>query len=95
MKKVAKREFIIDTTKMTAGAVGTITFGSAVLSADRALAAKEKFLKPNCRFEKVNRNRTLVAYANNFGSTREVAGALGRQYAKAERLLMCGCLIRT
>ena len=92
MKKVPKREFIIDTTKMTAGAVGAITFGGTLLPADRALAAKEKFLKPNCKFEKVNGNRTLVAYANNFESTREVAGAIGRQYAKAERLLMCGWL---
>ena len=92
MKKVTRREFIIDTTKMNAGAVGAITFGSTVLPADRALAAKEKFLKPNCSFKKVNGNRALVDFANNFGSTREVTGAIGRQYAKAERLLMCGWL---
>jgi len=92
MKKVTRREFIIDSTKMTAGAAGAVTFGSTVLLSDRAIAAKEKFLETNCGFEKANGNRALVAYASNFGSTREVAGAISRQYAKAERLLMCGWL---
>ena len=69
MKKVTRREFIIDSTKVTKGAVGAVTYGRTVLLPDRALAAKEKFLGTSCGFEKANGNRALVAYATNSEST--------------------------
>ena len=78
MKKVTRREFIVDSTMMTAGAIGAITLGSGVLLPEKAQAAKEKFLETSCGIGKDKGRKTLVAYASDCGSTGEVAEAIGQ-----------------
>lgn len=77
MKKVTRREFIVDSTMMTAGAIGAITLGSGVLSPEKAQAANVKFPESNCGVENENGHKILIAYASQCGSTGEVAGAIG------------------
>jgi hypothetical protein len=92
MKKVNSREFIIDSTSVTAGAAGAVTFGNKVLLSERALVAKEKFLETHCGTEDAKRNRALIDRASHSGNTGKVAGTIGRRYAKAEWLMMGGWL---
>ena len=78
MEKVTRREFIVDSTMMTAGAIGAITLGSGLLSPEKAQAAKEKFLETSCGIAKGEGHKALVAYASDCGSTGEVAEAIGQ-----------------
>ncbi|MBT8357465.1 MAG: flavodoxin [Desulfobacterales bacterium] len=78
MKKITRREFIIDGTMMTAGALGAITLGSDVLLTEKAQAANVIFPESNCGSENNRGNRILVTYASQCGTTGEVGEAIGK-----------------
>jgi menaquinone-dependent protoporphyrinogen oxidase len=78
LEKVTRREFIVDSTMRTAGAIGAITLGSGLLSPEKAQAAKEKFLETSCGIAKGKGHKALVAYASDCGSTGEVAEVIGQ-----------------
>lgn len=78
MKKVTRREFIVDSTSLVGGAVGTLALGSMLLSPQDAMAAKVEFAESSCGLEKKTSEKVLVAYASFCGSTGGVAEAIGQ-----------------
>lgn len=78
MRRVTRREFIVDGTKLVGGAVGTLALGGTLLSPQDAMAAKVEFPESSCGTERLNGKKVLVAYASFCGSTGGVAEAIGQ-----------------
>lgn len=76
IKSLTRREFIIDSTRVGGGFLGTLAFGSSLLLPDIVQASKVPFPESSCG--KGNSNRILVAYASRCGSTGDVAEAIGQ-----------------
>ena len=77
MKERTRREFIIDSAKMTGAAIGAVTLGREFLVPQVSEAANVKFPESNCGVKNENGHKVLVAYASQCGSTGEVAEAVG------------------
>jgi menaquinone-dependent protoporphyrinogen oxidase len=77
MKDRTRREFIIDSAKITGAAIGAATLGREFLLPLASEAANVKFPESNCGVENENGHKVLVAYASQCGSTGEVAEAIG------------------
>ena len=77
MKDRTRREFLIDSAKMTGVAIGAATLGRELLLPQAGEAANVKFPESNCGVENENGHKVLVAYASQCGTTGEVAEAIG------------------
>jgi len=77
MKERTRREFIIDSAKMTGAAIGAVALGRELLLPQVGEAADVKFPESNCGVENENGQKVLIAYASQCGSTGEVAEAIG------------------
>jgi menaquinone-dependent protoporphyrinogen oxidase len=74
MKNVTRREFIVDSTVITAGTLSTFAIGSALPRT--AHAGKVTFPESRCGAE--NGRKVLVTYASHCGSTAGVAECIGK-----------------
>jgi menaquinone-dependent protoporphyrinogen oxidase len=77
MKDRTRREFIIDSAKITGAAIGAVTLGCEFLLPQVSEAADVKFPESNCGVKNENRQNVLIAYASQCGSTGEVAEEIG------------------
>ncbi len=73
MKKVSRREFMIDGVTLAGGVIGTMAVGSGAFVPKTALTATKNFAESSCGALKKNGRRVLVGYASYCGSTIEVA----------------------
>ena len=69
MQDRTRREFIIDSAKITGAALGAATLGQGVLSPRTSEAASQKFPESNCGVNNENGQKVLIAYASQCGST--------------------------
>ena len=72
MKNQKKRKFIIDSTKITGAVIGTATLWPHTLK-----AANIQFPESACGSKNKGGHKILIAYASEFGTTSEVAEAVG------------------
>ena len=84
MRNRTRREFIIDSVKMTATAIGIATLGGEFLLPQASEAANVKFPESNCGVENKNGHKVLVAYASQCGSTGKVAEAIGEVFCQGD-----------
>ena len=78
MRKVNRREFIIDGSMLLGGAMGTMALGGSLFAPQSAQAAKVEFPESGCGLEKKTGKKVLVAYASYCGTTGGVAEAIGQ-----------------
>lgn len=78
MRKVNRREFIIDGSMLLGGAMGTMALGGSLFAPQSARAAKVEFPESGCSPEKRTTKKVLVAYASYCGTTGGVAEAIGQ-----------------
>lgn len=77
MKDQTRRKFIIDSAKITGAIIGTATLGKGLLLAQPIEAANVQFPESNCGRKNKGGQKILIAYASEFGTTGEVAEAIG------------------
>ncbi len=77
MKDQTRRKFIIDSTKITGAVIGTATLGKEFLLPQTIEAANVQFPESNCGSKNKGGHKILIAYASEFGTTGEVAEAIG------------------
>jgi len=75
MKSVTRREFMVDGSMLSGGAV----LGSELFFPQNVQAAKVEFPESSCGLEKKTNKKVLVAYASKYGSTGGVADAIGKE----------------
>lgn len=78
MKKVTRREFIVDGSMLLGGTVGSIALGRDLLAPKNVQAAKVEFPESSCGLGKRPGKNVLVAYASFCGSTGGVAETIGQ-----------------
>lgn len=78
MKRVTRREFLVDGSMLVGGAIGSLALGSELLSPQNVQAAKVEFPESSCGLEKKTGQKVLVAYASFCGTTGGVAKAIGQ-----------------
>ena len=78
MRKMTRREFLIDGSVLVGGAIGGLAMGSEVLLPQNVQAAKVEFPESSCGLEKKTGKKVLVAYASFCGTTGGVAEAIGQ-----------------
>lgn len=78
MRKVNRREFIVDGSMLLGGAIGAMALGGSVFAPQNAQAAKVEFPESGCGPEKRTTKKVLVAYASYCGTTGGVAEAIGQ-----------------
>ena len=78
MRRVTRREFLVDGSTLVGGAIGSLALGSELLSPQNVQAAKVEFPESNCGQEKKTGKKVLVAYASFCGTTGGVAEAIGQ-----------------
>ena len=78
MKKVNRREFMVDGSRMLGGAIGCMALGEGILFPGDAKALDIIFPESSCGPQKKTGSNVLVAYASLCGTTGEVAEAVGR-----------------
>ena len=89
MKDRTRREFIIDSARMTGAAIGAATLGHQLLLPQVSEAANIAFPESTCGIQKEKGYKVLVAYASKCGTTGEVAEAIG------EVLCQGGAMVET
>ena len=77
MKIQSRREFIVDSAKITGGAICAAALGHDLLAPHESAAAEIDFVETNCGLENGSGPKILVTYASKCGSTGEVAEAIG------------------
>ena len=77
MEKITRREFFIDSAKMTGVAICTSTIGYNFLSPLDSQASNDKFPASSCGIGNKKGHRVLITYASQCGTTGEVAEAIG------------------
>ena len=79
MKDQTRRTFMIDSAKMTGAAIGATILGKGLLLPQDIEAANVQFPESNCGLNKngAGGHKMLIAYASKFGTTSEVAEAIG------------------
>jgi menaquinone-dependent protoporphyrinogen oxidase len=78
MRRVNRREFIIDGSMLLGGAMGTIALGGSLFATQSAQAAKVEFPESSCGLENETGKKVLVAYASYCGTTGGVAETIGQ-----------------
>ena len=78
MKRVTRREFMVDGSMLIGGAVGSLALGSEFFFPQNVQAAKVEFPESSCGLEKKAGKKVLVAYASYCGTTGGVAEAIGK-----------------
>jgi menaquinone-dependent protoporphyrinogen oxidase len=78
MERVTRRKFIVDSSMLIGGAVGSLALGSEFFFPKNTQASKVEFPESSCGPEKKTGKKVLVAYASYCGSTGGVAEAIGK-----------------
>jgi menaquinone-dependent protoporphyrinogen oxidase len=79
MKRVTRREFMVDGSMLIGGAVGGFALGNELFFPKKVLAGKVEFPESSCGLEKKTDKKVLVTYASRYGSTGGVADAIGKE----------------
>ena len=77
MKDKTRREFIFDSTKIIGVTIGTAALGEVLLLSQVVKAGDVQFPESSCGSKNKGGHKILIAYASKFGSTGEVAEAIG------------------
>jgi menaquinone-dependent protoporphyrinogen oxidase len=77
MKDQARREFIFDSTKIIGVTIGTAVLGEVLLLPQVVKAEDVQFPESSCGSKNKGGHKILIAYASEFGTTGEVAEAIG------------------
>jgi len=77
MKDQTRREFIFDSTKIIGVTIGTAILGKGLLLPQAVEAEEVQFPEASCHSKNKGGRKILIAYASEFGSTGEVAVAIG------------------
>lgn len=77
MKDQTRRDFIFDSTKIIGVTIGTTVLGKEFLFPQVAEAGDVKFPEVSCGSKNKGGHKILIAYASEFGTTGEVAAAIG------------------
>jgi len=78
MKDQERRKFIINSAKITGAVISIATLGKELLLPQTIEAANIQFPESNCGVKNKTGQKILVAYASQFGTTGEVAEAIGK-----------------
>jgi menaquinone-dependent protoporphyrinogen oxidase len=92
MKKMTRREFIVNGSIISGGALGALTLGGGLCSPPKAFGTEISFPESSCQSNKQSKKKILIAYASLYGSSGGVAEAIGKELcskgAKADVSLM-------
>ncbi|MCK5352931.1 hypothetical protein KAJ77_10120, partial [bacterium] len=77
MKNQTRREFIFDSAKIIGVTIGTAVLGKELLLPQVVEAADVQFPESSCGSKNKGGHKILIAYASEFGTTGEVAVAIG------------------
>jgi menaquinone-dependent protoporphyrinogen oxidase len=77
MKNQTRREFIVNSSKITGAFFVTATVGQGILHGQNREKADIRFPESNCGSKIKDGRQILIAYASESGSTAEVAKAIG------------------
>jgi menaquinone-dependent protoporphyrinogen oxidase len=77
MKNQTRRKFILDNARLTGAVIVSATLGEGILFATAPEASDIQFPESNCSNEHKESLRILIAYASEFGTTGEIAVAIG------------------
>lgn len=78
MRKVTRREFIVDGSMLLGGTVGAMALGGDLLVPKKARASTVEFPESSCGQENKTSKKVLVAYFSFCGTTGGVAEAIGQ-----------------
>jgi len=78
---LSRREFMSRTAMLAGGALGTLAVGRDLISPREVRAGEVQFIETRCG-EDVKKDRMLVAYASQCGSTGGVADAIGSVFCE-------------
>ncbi len=82
MKNQTRRKFIINSAKITGAVIVTTTLGNGLLQAQTPETANIQFPKANCGSKNKGGYKILIVYASEFGTTGEIAVAIGDALCK-------------
>jgi menaquinone-dependent protoporphyrinogen oxidase len=77
MKNQTRREFIFESAKIIGVTIGTAVLGKELLLPQVVEAADVQFPESSCGSKNKGGHKILIAYASEFGTTGEVAVAIG------------------
>lgn len=78
MRKVTRREFIVDGSMMLGGTIGAMALGGDLLASKKARASTVKFPESSCGQGNKTSKKVLVAYFSFCGTTGGVAETIGQ-----------------
>ncbi|MCP3932068.1 MAG: hypothetical protein GY705_23595 [Bacteroidetes bacterium] len=87
MKDLTRRKFFIDSAKATGVIIGATTLGKELLSPQNIEAANVQFPESTCGSKNNDGQKILIAYASQFGTTGEVAEAIGKVLCQAGNMV--------
>ena len=83
MKNLLRRKFLIDSAKTTGVIIGAATLGKELLFSQTIESANAQFPESSCGSKNKGGHKILIAYASKFGTTGEVAEAIGEVLCQA------------
>ncbi len=83
MKDQTRRKFLIDSAKTTGAIIGATILGKELLLPQTIEAANVQFPESTCGSKNSGSHKILIAYASQFGTTGEVAEAIGEVLCQA------------
>ena len=85
--KQTRRKFIINATKVTASIIGAITLGK-YFSFSQSTDTNNQIMEHNQHYRNDENSKILITYEGQFGSTKEVANAIGSQLGKNNSVII-------